>query len=360
MILAAALLVIQSPAYTVQTIFNGDTLGTECIQVNDQSQVLAALNRETGNTPVKGYIWSKGQLTELTPPVAPAPDQYVGVLPLTFNNDGTVVADVQFTAPDPKESTDYMYQWTRPQTMQKILANGHDVDVNGGTINNNGDIALTAAYSDNSEKPWTFGVVNSLSAFAPMFEIAWGEDAALDLNDKDEIVGIHSDLRQETGYGFRILPGTSQREALALPPHVDDPGQPWKNMTGCPRAVNNGGWAVGWVFMKGHDPNAGVQDRVAALWSPDNVFYSIGAGYKAYDINDQGEVVGAQIGQVNGMHTFMDVHAFVYDSTHGIRFLDSMVPYGTPTLTSAISINNKGEILCQGTGSDWYLLTPVS
>ena len=106
------------------------------------------------------------------------------------------------------------------------------------------------------------------------------------------------------------------------------------------------------------------QDRIGAVWSPDNTFTSLGSGHKAWDINDHGVVVGTQVISVergHGHYQSVDAYAFVYDRANGLRLLNTLVPMGTPLLGKALAINNKGEILCRAEANekDWYLLKPA-
>jgi probable HAF family extracellular repeat protein len=75
-----------------------------------------------------------------------------------------------------------------------------------------------------------------------------------------------------------------------------------------------------------------------------------GGSSAAYGVNDLLQVVGSSDGR-----------AFVY--TNGqMRDLNTLVPAGTPTLTSANAISNKGQIVAQHQGAPYgqvYLLSPV-
>jgi len=91
-----------------------------------------------------------------------------------------------------------------------------------------------------------------------------------------------------------------------------------------------------------------------------------GAFSRAYDINDNGDIIGygTRLDPVTMFPDYLS-HAFVYDSTTStIHDLNDLIPPGSGwELTSAEAINNKGQITGYGTHNSEpraFLLTPDS
>ena len=80
----------------------------------------------------------------------------------------------------------------------------------------------------------------------------------------------------------------------------------------------------------------------------------------AYDINDNGQIVGYSDVFAPGTS---DVHAFLYDKTEGMLDLNNLIPSDSGwELYTAIAINSSGQIVGHGGIGDEsraYLLTPV-
>ena len=350
-IAAAAFLAIQVPApYTVQTIFKHDVEGAECTSVNDNSQVLCDI--DPGDkllTPYRTFVWQDGQFTEILAPESDVLDDPVSVCGGAMNNDGEVIGTVNGGMP---HLYSFDFEWTKSTGMHELKVNNYRY-FEPHAINNNGKILGRAWDMDGKE---TAGILSG-GGYTALYETKEDFDPAYILTDHDVVGCEKDDLSTERGWGCFIPPGTHDITRLSLPDYVPNP-DPFRNPYSSLRAINNGGWMVGVVNMN-TTPQYSLQDQIGAVWSPDNTFYSLGAGFIPKAINDQGVIVGAQYELLERYfpHPF---RAFIYDSTHGIRFLDSMVPYGTPALTNAVSINNKGEIVCRGPENDWYLLKPAS
>jgi len=80
----------------------------------------------------------------------------------------------------------------------------------------------------------------------------------------------------------------------------------------------------------------------------------------AYDINNSGQVVGVST-PANGS-SYSYYHAFIYDSTNGMKDLNDLVPADsglTGWLDKAQAINNDGKLVVQATWSG-VLLTPAT
>ena len=127
--------------------------------------------------------------------------------------------------------------------------------------------------------------------------------------------------------------------------------------------TSNLGWAAGFVRANASDDP--LLDTIGGVWSPNNDFASVGLAYRARDINDKGEVVGTLLGPNprRSAHSLsvIEKDAIICDSKgKNIRLLDAMLPKGSAHMTCAVSINDKGEIVCIGTNPNgWYLLRPT-
>lgn len=171
--------------------------------------------------------------------------------------------------------------------------------------------------------------------------------------------------------------------------------------------INNHGVVVGWselppvsqfeVHSKGFIYKAGVLHPLDVLGSSDNFAHAIndleqivgtfgvgtiqqpeihaflfdpingptdlgssGLNSTAFDINELGTIVGNS----ERIPDSSDYRAFVYDSAHGMRFLEDLIsPHsGWDKLYTARSINNRGQILGQGIINGEmhvFLLSPV-
>src|SRR5215208_3311948 len=91
-------------------------------------------------------------------------------------------------------------------------------------------------------------------------------------------------------------------------------------------------------------------------------------GSEAYGINDSGKVVGLS-GIGDGQHHWVSgsgpAYGFIYDSTNGMKDLNSLIPADSGwTIHEARAINNNGQIAAtgykEGVGQHALLLTPTS
>lgn len=367
---AAALLALQSSPYSVQLVASpANPYYPQGVALNDNSQVLYCMDSaHDGDLPTT-YLWSNGTAVQL---VAPNSDENETHYPSTvgLSNDGVVVGMIMHTTLDRQRSRSTPFKWTAAQGWQELTANGSFFEPLA--INAHNDVV---GISHNPETAF-LGVLSTTQGFVPVRSLEM-EEAPLGglmnrdeylatLNDKGDVAYVQiSYVAPSAELAFRKLPDAQQSDVLQLPPYVPS-SKPGSDPTSYVAAVNNAGWMVGGVDMhpdrptyaSAWQPARSVNDSIGAVWSPDNTFYSIGAGYRATDINDAAQVIGYQLEQTN--HWIHAKHAIIYDTAHGVRYLDSMVPPGSPALERAISINSKGEILCSGVDTALYLLKPTA
>jgi uncharacterized membrane protein len=172
-----------------------------------------------------------------------------------------------------------------------------------------------------------------------------GGGMAIDLNDGDTITG--SALGGDCGNQSAVLWSGANFQILPVPPGASAT-QPGK--------INSAGQVAGSAYT----PNAR-----AILWQPDSAggytFVDLGPGpdgYASYGqgLNDAGVTVGALYTNSNGEH------GFVWDSTHGMRDLNALIPSDSGiVLGQAFAINNAGMIVARAPGGyHAYLLTPTA
>jgi probable HAF family extracellular repeat protein len=117
-------------------------------------------------------------------------------------------------------------------------------------------------------------------------------------------------------------------------------------------AVNNRGQIVGAGMLAGQTH--------AIMWYEGSTIDlgSFGGGTSATDVNDLGQVVGWALSPTGG-----DDHAFLWQNGELVDLNDLVPPASGLLLTMATGINDRGEIVGYGVGSDQtghaYVLTPI-
>jgi probable HAF family extracellular repeat protein len=227
-----------------------------------------------------------------------------------------------------------------------IYTNGSVLDLGQPTnnyygigINKLGDVASNTG----GGTPYLFsnGVVQDLNMGGCSGEIG------IDVNDSDVVLGDggggpcgHQSSVVWSGGNFQILP--SSTDALYT--------QPFK--------INAGGQIAGFA---GFTTAPSVHPVV---WQPDNTGgwtvedLGVPAGTDrayAFGINDLGVVIGEMDSALYG------THGFVWDTTHGIQDLNSLIAPGSGmVLGTAQAINGSGQIVGSFSDGTAYLLTPSS
>src|SRR5215216_5426029 len=112
--------------------------------------------------------------------------------------------------------------------------------------------------------------------------------------------------------------------------------------------------------------SATKQKQVLGTLGTGDTYGTIGS--EAYGINDSGKVVGLS-GIGDGFHHWVSgsgpAYGFIYDSTNGMKDLNSLIPADSGwTIHEARAINNNGQIAAtgykDGVGQHALLLTPTS
>ncbi|WP_299440025.1 DUF3466 family protein [uncultured Rhodospira sp.] len=135
--------------------------------------------------------------------------------------------------------------------------------------------------------------------------------------------------------------------------------------------INNNGQIVGAGKTFSEFSHSGLGDH-AFIWDEANGIRDIGNQPEisnwslAYAINDNGQVVGRAglyVRREDGGGTNEKIGAFLWDETTGMRYIDDMIdPSLGIFIGTAIDINNNGAILGwgwgEGAGSGYFLLRP--
>ncbi len=183
-----------------------------------------------------------------------------------------------------------------------------------------------------------------------------GLSEALGINDAGQVAG-----QEDSTFPIVWTPTTPNGTVgaslrLAMPPLGGGPG------TGTATAINNLGDAVGFVDTL---DSSGTPVTRAAFWlagagtvaelgtlipsfSPPGFFLG---NSRAFGINDSRVIVGVSDSPTGSEH------AFVFDPTIGfMRDIGSLVPLsmlpGTPDPSSALGVNNQGDVVGEATGVD--------
>ena len=251
--------------------------------VNNSGQVAASgqTQDQFGNPLGAPFIWQGGTLTRLLTPIIPG-----GCFPFTG--------------------------CTNPSFM------------NGGAnaINQQGQVAGTFGFQGSRAAFWPVPFSPFPSGVA--VEISTPHSVALGANDLAHVTG-NSNAFGTTPFGNAFLwMGAGAPQSLGTLPGAD---------YSVGRGMNNSDQVVG-------DSGATNHTQRAFVWDNGSM-QDLGAGI-AYDINNRGQVVGAQNG-----------HAFIWEKGLGIIDLNTLLPADSGwTLTQALAINDVGQIVGEGIFND--------
>ena len=170
-------------------------------------------------------------------------------------------------------------------------------------------------------------------------------------NDRGQVAGY---LRNEFGAPRAFITGPDGHGVTVLGTlgGGSTPASVWSDATG----INSSGQIVGNSSVQGNDMQAFVTgDNGLGMVA----LGTLGGGLSAASaINDLGQVVGWSYVDFKNSPTS---HAFIYNLGDGrMMDLNTLVSIGDGQfLENAVAINNSGQILAVGGGSNW-LLTPIA
>jgi probable HAF family extracellular repeat protein len=265
---------------------------------------------------------------------------FIPSVPEAINASGTVVGVTSYYKIITFFSTKYSYTAT-------IWQNGQPVALDTSGSN-------SAAYGINTASDVVGEIKNTATLWHNGFPTALStpkksQSCAQAINDQEQIVGSitdssgvdHATLWQDgTAYDLGTLLGSSS-EGIAT-------------------SINNAGVITGYAAAL---DATGATVLHAFVWTPNKANGHKGAmtdlstlpglaNSKGFSINSSGQVVGYCY-DMNGQAA-----AFLWDSSHGMRDLTSLLPAGSGwTLPVAYGINDSGQIVGGGSNGA-FLLTP--
>lgn len=160
-----------------------------------------------------------------------------------------------------------------------------------------------------------------------------------DANDRGVAVGWWSDVTGLDGRGHPI--GDAAALVMTSSGVTEVPALPGARAAS-PAAINDTGMIIG----SSHFDDA--PDR-ATIWMPDGSMIDLGANIYINDVNDLGQVVG-----------YSPDGPFLWSAERGMEML--LVPSGLPEYTSALAINDLGQIALRASvvyPERAFLLTPI-
>jgi len=203
---------------------------------------------------------------------------------------------------------------------------------NGFQINNSG-IVTGYAQVPNAELP--FIAIGTHVVPLPVPSGGYYITTPYSINDFGEVAGWAVNSTTGQPYVGNIFKAT----AVPLPTG-------WTSSVAC--SINNRGQIAGFGYNNGQEmPFIGNKNGFAPIPLPPGATQAGLLNFSVNALNDLGQVVG-----------WSDVGAWVWDSSHGTRLLNSLISAG-PNLQSGVGINNLGQILAQDTSGNYYLLSPI-
>ena len=302
--------------------------GTYGAALNDSGTVVGS--QHFGDGSVKPFVYEAGTLTVLS---IPGFNGYLGAN--AINNAGVIAGSGYINAntyAQPFESFIYDHG-----TVTHISNAGGTTATQG--INDSGVVTggFALNYGNFFWNTYTFAnnTFHDLGAFSPSW-VTYG----LAINNSGTVVGYHSNPNSNTGRHAFSYSGGTYTDIGTLP----------GGSQATAAAINEAGWIAGSSATATSDNHAflyhsGTMEDLGTLG---------GATSIAYGINDGGSVVGESATATSAGHAFVYSGGFVLDLNDRLES-----PIGS-TLTSALDINNAGQIVAQGADGHAYLLTPTS
>lgn len=352
-ILAALALLLtsqtQAAAITYRITDLGDLSGgadySVATSINNAGLVVGYSESATG---LEAFVWQSGKM------------QGLGYLPggsgrsvANGVNEVGQVAGMNLTVEGARA-----FIWSSSEGMKDLgdLPGGADIS-SGNALNDVGQV-VGSSRAANGDRAFLWDNAAGLQNLGNLPWSAFNTSFATGINNAGHVVGYG-----EAQDGV----SSSMRAFLWSSGVMEDLGDLSPNTFGhtVGRAINDQGQVVGHSSL---DPIGSLAREHAFLWSASTGMQDLGAlagdtDSAAFSINDRGQVVGMSASSESG---FMAGHeAFIWESGQ-MHNLNSLINLGDPlfglfTLTSALDINDLGQIVGYGTLSGElraFLLTP--
>ncbi len=326
----AGLILGRGVEYSVRALGAKDQWALVGTALNDAGQVAGYYGGSVSGG-AAGFVWTNGQLTVIKGDGS--------VKPTGLDSEGgVVVGTVALSSDDPGQG----FVWTRGGGLTSLqVASGTRFEPLA--IAPNGLIA--GAFYEG--QPWRQSGFGTWSKNSGLTSYRWLVGAM-----RGEIVDVHAVNSSGVVGGAAGAPDRARHVMRAkpnrIPLHNSDSVEqlPDGGAASACTTMNPQGWVGGFVTKSG--------TKWGAIWSPAGARVDISPSCVVGGLNSSDVVVGTAFGA--------KPFALIWDTENGLRDLNSMVSTPGVRLTSAVSINNSGQVLCTGFLGERpqsFLLTPL-
>lgn len=324
--------VAHNPGYTITDIglLAGDT-SSGATGINQLGDVVGWSENSAGDR--RAVFWHDGILDEL-----PTPAGVVSSTANAINDGGVIVGSVTFT-----DGTEHAAMWVNGQFTDLSgfpgLGNGQADRINRAGIIVGGSIIK--ALNESRAIAWVNGIPSIVGTLS-------GNSVALDINEKNDIVGWAEDT---SGSKHAFLYESAQQSMIDLGVMPDGL---WSIATG----INESGVISGYgkvvgettgVFSFKRDPQTGLMENLGALGSDTS---------HAFDVNEVPYIVGSSVLLATG-----DLNAVLWRPDKMVNLNSLLLPGSRwDYLIEATSLNDEGLIVGRGVINDevhGFILEPV-
>jgi len=328
----AAVVAAHNPGYTITDIgmlAGGGASGATGI--NNAGQVVGWSENSAGDR--RAVFWHDGILDKL-----PTPAETVSSIANAINDAGVIVGSVTFT-----DGTEHAAMWVNGQFTDLSDFAGLGIG-EAERINRVGIIvggSIIKPLNESRAIAWVNGVPSIIGTLS-------GNSAALDINEKNDIVGWAEDSNGDKHAFLYENAQQSMNDLGVMPDGL------WSVATG----INESGVIVGYgevvgettgVFSFKRDPQTGVMENLGALGSDTS---------HAFDVNEVPYIVGSSVLLGTG-----DLNAVLWRPDKMVNLNSLLLPGSHwDYLIEAKAINDEGLIVGRGVINDevhGFILEPV-
>lgn len=305
--------------------------------INNAGEVVG-ISQSNDTNPWRAVRWdADGSIHDLNIVSGP-PSSTVYSFANGINDSGQIAGYIDREFGNPSYFTKDVFRWTNGGGTQNLSFGIATAINSGGTVVGYGDIPGPPQQIAQLWAPPNFG--NTVLGTLP----AHDRSAALDINSSSQVVGSSFTRSGDStmSRAFLWLAADGMQDLGALPGHAYSAAA----------AINDAGQVVG---HSTNDSSGLNSNKVAFRWTLDGGMIPLAPGAQfATDINSSGQIVG--MGELG---------PFLWTSADGLLSLASLLDSSGVgwNLTSAVAINDFGQIVVSGTGAGVknhaLLLTPV-